>query len=259
MSPSRYFRPKSRPIPSLPIFFLIMGAAWVTAMADIANAQKRPLAERPVPVIQVSGEGEARLAPDIAIVSAGVVREAKTAREALTQNNEAMTAIIAALKDAGIAESDLQTADFSIQPRYVYPPNRDGEQAEPRIVGYSVSNRLTVRIRNIEETGRILDQMVSLGVNSDGDIRFTNDDPSEALAKARAEAVRNASQKANTLASAAGVELGAILEISESSGRPQPVTMERTIAASRSADFIPVQGGENTYSVSVQMRWEIAQ
>lgn len=160
-------------------------AICIIAAAGSALAQERPSAERPVPVIQVSGKGDATVAPDIAIVNAGVVREAKTAREALSANNEAMSAVIAALKEAGIEDKDLQTSSFSIQPRYVYPKAKNGQQAEPRIVGYSVSNRLTVRVRDIAKTGQILDQMVSLGVNSDGDIRFTNDDPSAAIAQAR--------------------------------------------------------------------------
>lgn len=239
-------------------------AAWliamlITAIPGVLSAQERPLAERPVPIIQVSGEGEAKLAPDIAIVSAGVVREARTAREALTANNEAMAAVISALKEAGIAERDLQTSSFSIQPRYVYPSAKDGEQVDPRIVGYSVSNRLTVRIRDIEKTGQILDRMVSLGVNSDGNIDFTNDDPSKALSQARALAVKDAAEKARTLADAAGVTLGSVLEITESSGQPRPVAFQRTMAAARSAESVPVQGGENSYNVSVQIRWEITQ
>jgi hypothetical protein len=149
-------------------------------MAQTALAQDR----EPVPRISVIGEGFAKAAPDMAILTLGVVRQADTAAEAVKANNAAMADVIAAMKDAGIAETDLQTADFSVQPRYVYPNDATG-QSEPKIVGYTAQNTLTVRIRSLPDTGAVLDRAVSLGVNSTGGLVFTNDDPSAFLTEAR--------------------------------------------------------------------------
>ncbi|TIU73795.1 MAG: DUF541 domain-containing protein, partial [Mesorhizobium sp.] len=93
---------------------------------------------QPPPRIIVSGEGEATVAPDMAILSLSVMREAKSAREALDANNDAMAAVIAAMKSAGIAERDLQTAGIQINPRYNYTNKADGSQ-EAELVAYQVT------------------------------------------------------------------------------------------------------------------------
>lgn len=233
----------------------------VPPASGFALAAERAQAERPVPVVRVVGRGEAQLAPDMAIISLAVTREAKTAREALDANNEAMAATIAAMKEAGVAEKDLQTSGFSIEPRRIYPRNDDGETRPPRIVGYIVTNQLTVRVRDLDRLGELLDRSVTLGVNQGGQIRFVNDDPDAALAEARAAAMRDALARATTLVEAAGVELGPVLEISEQIDRPGPAPIARTQfrEMAESAAAVPVEAGENSYSVTVQAVWEIRQ
>jgi uncharacterized protein YggE len=212
-------------------------------------------------VISVSGEGVAAVAPDMAVISLTVLREAETAREALDANNAAMSDVLAAMKAEGIAERDLQTGAFSIQPRWVYPENRDGETREPRIVGYSVNNTLTVRIRDLSRLGAILDTSVSLGVNQGGNIVFTNDDKDKIREAARLDAVANARAKAEAMTGALGVGLGRITQISENSGSAPPMPMVRAEMAmmSKAADEVPVASGENEYRVTVNVTWEIAQ
>lgn len=214
------------------------------------------------PQISVSATGSAEVAPDMAVINLTVVREAETAREALDANTAAMSEVLAAMQAEGIAERDLQTSNFNIQPRYVYPEPVDGERPAPRIVGYEVSNSLTVRIRDLERVGAILDTSVTLGVNRGGGIRFTNDDPAEAIAQARTEAMRNAIAKAETLTEAAGIGLGRILSISENSNEPRPMAIER--AAVMQADMgnaapVPVAAGENSYQVTVNVTFELDQ
>lgn len=215
----------------------------------------------PSPRILVSGEGSAELAPDMAIVVLTVTREGKTARAALDANSEAMSQVLKAMQSKGIESRDLQTSKFSIQPRYSYPARKPGAETEsPRIEGYTVRNSLTVRVRDISAVGTILDQTVSLGVNEGGNIIFTNDDPSAAIDKARVEAVRDATAKAQTLAKAAAVKLGKVLEIAEQSRRPQPMPVARAeMAMSRAADAVPVATGENSYKVMVNMSFAIQQ
>ncbi|MFV8817649.1 SIMPL domain-containing protein [Haliea sp. E17] len=210
-------------------------------------------AEAPLREISVSGEAQSAMAPDMAIVELAVVREAETARAALDANSEALAQVLKAMRAAGIEERDLQTANFSIQPRYVYPQSRD--DTPPKLVGYTVRNGLTVRVRKLDELGAIIDQSVSLGVNEGGNVQFTNEDPSVALDAARALAVKDALGRARTLAKAAGVTLGDILSISEHSSSPMPkmARLESSRMAMAEA-AMPVAAGENAYHVNVSLR-----
>jgi uncharacterized protein YggE len=235
-------------------------AALLLLPAAAAFSAERPLAEKPFPAIVVSGEGVANAAPDIAMVSFGVTSQEETARAALTANNEAMAKVIAAMKEAGVEARDLQTSGFNIQPVWVYPKNNDGTEA-PRIVGYSVSNQLSLRIRDLSKLGELLDRAVTLGVNDDGGISFGNDKPDAIIATARTLAMKDAISRAETLAAAAGMRLGQIVEISEGSSRPRPMPMAkaRSFADAVVAEAVPVEAGESSYSVSVQVTFEILQ
>jgi uncharacterized protein YggE len=211
------------------------------------------------PVIVVSGEADAAVQPDIAVVTLGVTRLEKTAREALDGNNKAMAAVLKALRDEGIADKDLQTSGFSIQPQYAYPESGDGTQTPPTLTGYQVSNMVTVRLRDLARLGAILDESVTLGVNQGGDIRFTNDDPAETVAKARKAAVKSAFDKAHALAEAAGVKLGRVLKITENADEPEPQPVMRMQMAKQAPDAVPVAAGENSYSARVSITFAIEQ
>lgn len=215
--------------------------------------------ETPRPRIIVTGEGEAAIAPDTAVLSLVVMEEKPTAREALTANNESMAKVLDGMKKAGIADRDLQTSGFNIEPRYVYPENKDGKQQPeaPKIIGYAVSNSLSVRVRDLKKVGEILDQSVSLGVNQGGNLLFTNDKPDAILEEARKKAVASAISKAKTLSAAAGVELGKIVEISEQSRNPRPMPMAQSKMMQMAADSVPVAAGENTYNVTVDVTFEL--
>ena len=211
--------------------------------------------------ILVSGQGSTDIGADMAVLTLTVTRDAETARAALDANSAAMSDVLAAMRSEGIKDRDLQTSGFSIQPRYFYPPNKPSTNHQPpRIVGYTVRNSLTVRIRDISALGEILDTSVTLGVNEGGNIMFTNDDPSSAITQARIMAVKDATAKAKTLAEAAGVKVGKLLEMSEQTHSPRPMQMvraERSMAMS--ADSVPVAAGENTYKVTVNMSFAIDQ
>src|SRR5690606_35124359 len=135
-----------------------------------------------------------------------------TARAALDAANEATAAVLAALKEEGIAERDLQTSGFSVQPDYAYP-QPSGPAEAPRISGYRVTNSVTARVRDLDSVGGVIDRAVTLGVNQGGDIVFGNADPKQPLAEARRQAVADARSRAEVLAEAAGVGLGNVLEI----------------------------------------------
>ena len=239
---------------SLTLGFLATSLLLTTAPAMASGAPKPG-------VIAVSATGTANIEPDMAVLSLAVSREGKTAREALTKNNSAMAGVLNALKARGIEDRDLQTSNFNIQPRYFYPKPQNGTQKPPRVIGYVVSNNLTVRVRNLSSLGEVLDEAVTFGVNSGGGISFSSSDPSEAVETARKNAMKEALKKAGTLTDAAGVNLGRILEISEQGGR-RPIrakAMARSLQADVAESAVPIASGENTYSITVNVRWEIQQ
>ncbi|MGD9770092.1 MAG: SIMPL domain-containing protein [Pseudolabrys sp.] len=211
-------------------------------------------ADNPPPRIVVLGEGEATVTPDMALLSLAVMREAMSAREALTANNEAMTAVVAAMKALGIEARDLQTSGIQIAPRYDYVNKPDGTQ-EAKLAAYQVTNTISIRVRDIARTGEVIDQAVTLGVNQGGGISFVNEDPSATITEARKRAVADAIAKAKTLTEAAGVQIGRILEISEQSNAPAPAPF--AFKALPEDASVPVEAGENSYRIQVSVTFEL--
>ncbi|GHD15036.1 SIMPL domain-containing protein [Tianweitania populi] len=234
---------------TLPFAFLMLGSA---------SAFAQPVPPAPTPQIVVTGEGEATARPDLAMLSLSVMREAKTAREALDANSSAMAAVISAMKAEGIADADLQTSSLSIEPRYVYP-TEENKETETRLVGYQVTNSLGVRVRQIDKVGALLDKAVSLGVNQGGQINFDSADTTKVFAEARKRAVQDAMERAKTLAEAAGIKLGQVMEISENSMRqpPMPMMAKSFEARAVAPAPAPVEAGENSYRVQVSVTFAI--
>jgi len=226
-------------------------AALLMAPVPAALAQQAP-----APRIVVVGEGESAIAPDLALVSLTVMREAATAREALDGANSAMAAVISAMKAAGIADRDVQTGGLQISPRYNFTNKPDGTQIA-ELVGYQVSNTLSLRVRDLAKTGEIIDKAVSLGVNQGGGITFTNEDPSKALTEARKRAVDDAVAKARTLSEAAGVGLGRPVEILDQNFSAPPMPIAAKSFAARADAAVPVEAGENAYRIQVTMTFEL--
>jgi uncharacterized protein YggE len=233
---------------------LVALALAVFAAVPLAAAHAQ---QQPPPRIIVTGEGEAAVAPDLALLSLSVMREAATARQALDANSEAMAAVTAAMKELGVDARDLQTAAIQIVPRYNYANRPDGTQTA-ELAGYQVTNTLSVRVRDLGRTGEIIDRAVTLGVNQGGTIVFANDDPSATITDARKKAVADATAKARTLAEAAGVGLGKVIEIAEQSFMPPPMPMEaKSFDAARAA--VPIEAGENAYRVQVNVTFALDQ
>ncbi|WP_427454555.1 SIMPL domain-containing protein [Litorimonas sp. WD9-15] len=209
----------------------------------------------PQATVDVSATGQANVAPDRAIVSAGVVQQGKTAREAMMGNATLMTAVFDELESAGIPKSDITTSQLSLQPQYDYRDRR-----KPEIKGYEVRNTVTVKSDDIEQIGPMLDALVRAGVNNINQVQFTVKDPKAAKDQAREDAIREAKSKAESMAAAAGVKLGPLLSLSEAGGnlRPQPVMM-RAAAMEMSSASTPVSAGEQTLSVTVNMSYGIAE
>jgi uncharacterized protein len=205
-------------------------------------------------VISLSGHGEVRQAPDTAYVITGVLSQGVTAGEALAANTKAMNALFAALKDGGIADKDVQTSNFMVQPRYNFQENK-----APELVGYDVSNTVTVKIRKLGDLGLLLDKLVQAGSNQINGIGFEISEPTAALDEARKLATADATRKAKIYAEAMGVALGPVMSISEGVNYQPPMPMARgkVMMADAAAAPVPVAAGEQSLSIDVNITWEI--
>lgn len=204
-------------------------------------------------VISLSGHGEVKSAPDLAFVTTGVLTQGNTAAEALAANTQAMNALFAALKQAGIDEKDVQTSSFMVQPRYDYTNNQ-----APKLVGYDVSNNVTVTVRKIADLGPLLDKLVQSGSNQISGISFDVSKPDAALDEARKLATADATRRAKVYAEALGVTLGPVLSVSEGTNFQPPVPMLRgKVMMADAAAPVPVAAGEQSLSVDVNITWEI--
>jgi uncharacterized protein len=226
---------------------LALAAAFLTpAQAEDATSVRS---------ISLTGHGEVRMAPDMAVVAVGVLSSATTAREALDANTKSMEAIFVALKAAGIEPKDQQTSNFMVNPRYDYGQN-NGQP--PKMVGYDVSNNVTVTVRKLEALGAVLDQVVSSGSNQINGVAFQVSKPDAATDEARKLAVANARAKAKIYTDAAGVGLGAIVNISEGGGYQPPVPVfAKAMRAEGASNDVPIAQGEQVIGMDVNITWEI--
>ncbi len=231
--------------------FLLVGAVALGLFALACTTRTTVLPpDREAPGVNVRGSGSVFGEPDVAVLTLGVEAEAASVGEARTQAATAMDAMLSTLKDGGVEDDDIQTTRFSVQPRFDFI---DGRQI---LRGFVVSNVVTAKIRTIDDTGDLIDAAVDAG----GDLarvqnlRFTIDDPSALEDEARRLAMQEAKRKAETLADAAGVELGAPRSISESGGAV-PIAFG---AAAFDAEFqlearTPIEVGELEVRVQVQV------
>jgi uncharacterized protein YggE len=205
--------------------------------------------------IAVSGQGEVHGAPDQAVLSTGVTTTATTAASALAENAVKMNAVFATLKRLGVAEKSIQTSNFSVSPQY--PPYNANTAGTPRIVGYQVSNQVTVTLDDTKKLGPTLDALVAAGSNQINSVGFAIKDPTTLLSKARELAVADAIARAQTYAKAAGVTLGPILSIQEGFGEtPRPLYNAMMVSAERAAPT-PVAPGEQSVTANVTVIFQI--
>jgi uncharacterized protein len=252
--------------------------ALAAGMAPAVQAQlpaASPVLTADETLLVVSGEGQSRRVPDLAVFSAGVVTQGKNGGEALAANATRMDEVVKALKRAGIADRDIQTSALSLQPQYSNPeqeaqmrarmtrePYVAPTQPQPaRIIGYEARNNVQVRVRKLGEMGRIIDTLVSAGANQVDGPSFTLDEPKAALDEARVEAVKEARSRAELYARAAGLRISRIISISEGGGYyPQPIFVTGRMAGAPPAPPpppSPVAPGELTLGATVSVQFAL--
>lgn len=202
--------------------------------------------------VTVSASGTASATPDEATIQTGVSSEAKTARDALSKNSDAMKKVIAELKKAGIEAKDIQTSQFSIEAVQVYKEN-----APPLITGYRASNMVGVRVRDLDKLGEVLDQLVTAGANAMHGISFSVSKAETLKDDARKEAMGNALRRAKLYAAAAGAEVGEIVQISEETAYIPPRPMMTAARSAMAADSVPVERGTQELEARVTATWKL--
>jgi len=204
-----------------------------------------------VDTVSVTGTARVRTQPDRFSFTVGVQTQAPTVEEAVNENNSRVAAVTAALKKAGAQPNEIQTSGFSIYPQQDYSQGR-----LPRLLGYQVSNSLTVTKKQIAEAGKLLQAAISAGVNTSSGLSFGVEDPAAGRNQGLRAAFEDARSKANLLATAAGRSLGpaiAITEGTEPNVLPRPLAGVRAMAAKIETSEVPVESGteELTFTVSV--------
>lgn len=240
----------------------LAAAPVACAQTAIASGSETPMplghpnGIQPETTLSLSATAEVSRAPDLAVVTVGVDQDADSAARAMADNRKAMRDVFSVLESAGIAREDMQTSTLSLRPRYEYP-DVDGERRRT-LVGYTASNQVTVRVRQIEALGGVLDALVEAGANTIEGIRFALDDDGPARDEARRQAMSAAIARAELYADVAGYEVARIVTIDESFERdmPQPMAMMSRAMDAESAPT-PVAAGEVGYTATVTVTFEL--
>jgi len=204
-------------------------------------------------LFSVSGTGKVTGIPDTAVISIGVTKTAATVTLAQNQTNTAANKIIQDLKNLGIAEKNIRTTDYNVNPNYDYA------RGDQNITGYTVSQTLEVSIAPIDVANKAVDVATADGANLVNGITFTfNDKTKKDLEdKARQDAVNMAKDKANSLAKATGIRLGKIVDVQESNGyQPRPILMQAQAVGSDKSAPTQLSPGENSITIDIILSYE---
>lgn len=226
-------------------------AAFVCAPVA-ASAQSAP--ERTL--LSIVAEGRSEAPPDLATINLGVETTGATAEAAMSDNSRNMSALIAALRRAGVAERNIQTSRVSVQPQY---NRRRDDEEEPRIVGYRATNSVSVEIQAIETTGRVLDAAIAAGGNSVRGVTFSHQDPSAQQNLARREAAAEARRRADLYAGAFGLRVVRVVAIAEpGASTPETIVVTGTrIARHDAVAESPIETGEITTRATLTVTYEL--
>ena len=208
-----------------------------------------------VRTLNVSGSGQANLAPDIAYIYVGVHTENAAAAQAVAENTTQTQTVIKAIKDFGIDEKDIRTTNFSIYPQDKYDPQTGTPTGQKT---YVVDNTVYVTVHKLDQLGDLLDTVVKAGANTVNSVQFDVADKANALKQARADAVKDAEAQAKSLAEAAGLTLGEIQSIGFVDN--QPIFDGKGGGGAMAADAaaaVPIQPGQLTFTVNVNISYAI--
>jgi len=240
--------------------FLTLTTALVMPLAT-ASAQelKYEISDKST-VVEISSEAKLKAKPDTAVVSAGVETIAKTAEAAFAESSEKMKKIYAALKEVGVEDGDISTSGISLSPyRNTIYENHDKKEVEE----YRADNVITIKMKKMENVGKVIDTLVSQGTNELNGPNFSIENQDEILDKARIEATNKAQARAATYAKATGLEVKRIISISENVTGGYPVHRPMMMKSAEMSSFdggagsTPVSPEEQEIGVHLNFRYEL--
>ncbi|MBC8337471.1 MAG: SIMPL domain-containing protein [Alphaproteobacteria bacterium] len=232
--------------------FAIIPTVLLTAVLLVAGPARADVGK--IPSVTVTGSGAATATPDTADVRVGATVFADTATKALADAGTRAEGLLKAARSQGIADRDIQTSGVSLRPRMT-PGNRNRQNQpgqKPGIAGYVARLDYTLIIRDLEKLGTILDRLVAAGGNEMGAIRMFVSETGALTDAARQNAMKDAEHAAAILAGEAGLRLGPVLRIEESTASPGPVRM-----MSARAEGVPMPTGEISYRMRVQVTYAL--
>lgn len=238
---------------------LLLVAGSMAPMAAEAQVAQ-PAVRYEARTIRVSGTGEYRVQPDLAILQFAVETTGATAQDAASANAERMEGVIGALVAAGVGRSDIQTSGYALFPEYAEDRRPGAEREPPRIRGYRAMNQVSVRTRDLDGVGSLIDAGLAAGANRLSGVGFEIEDRQAAEAEALARAVEDARAAAETMARALGVTLGPVLDATTAAqpmqpfyrGMAQDMRMEAAVAAPT-----PIEAGEQTVRATASLVYGI--
>lgn len=236
------------------LLVVALGALVLSQTACGAATAQEATTDGELRTITVSGSGTVSAVPDEVVLRLGVETMEETASEALSENNQQMEAVIAALRDAGIPSEGIRTQTVQLRARYETPPRETGPAEERELIGYVATNVVEARSDDLDVVGELLDTAVQAGANRIEGIRFEVSDPGEFLDQAREAAWQDAQDKADQLASLAGEELGDVLSIDESTTVPRPVGLGGAVEREAA---VPIEPGAEDIQVNLQVTWSL--
>jgi uncharacterized protein YggE len=201
------------------------------------------------PVLAVDGRGSASIAPDQAVVTVGVVSRARSASQAQAENAQKSIAITQALKQLGVAGSDIKSQNFSFQPDY------RTDDRKHAISGYTASHYLQINVRDIAKAGKIVDTALQSGANEVHSLRFSVSNQSAVRKEALGKAINDARNKADIIAQGLGCRIIGIKSVSESTGSIESRSYSMNMLAAAKAVDTSFEPGMLTLDANVHIEY----
>ena len=230
-------------------------AAFMLCLAFLAPMSECVAAEAELPILSVSGRGMVQSAPDQAAITLGVVTRAETAGEAQQENAAKAAAIRSALANLGVEDADIKTEDYNFRPEY---SREQGERSV--IVGYTASNIIRVKVRNVALVGDVVDAVLANGANTIHSLDFSIRDTDALRKRALESAVKDARNKADAIAHALGKSIVGVQHVSENTGMFQPRQSNAMMMKSMdgAAESTPIDAGTLSLSADVHIDFILA-
>jgi uncharacterized protein len=229
---------------------------WVTRFTGPLPISVAQTLTQKETTFNTTGDSEVSAVPDEAQVRLGIDVQKSSVIEAQSAANEVINNISSSIKKLGIDEKDIQTQNYRVNPEYDY------KSPERHITGYRVNTQIVVKITDFEKLNQVIDTSTSLGVNQVGGINFSLSEEKQAELKkeARKEAIAEAKDSAEELAKLAGIKLGKVVNVIESSGNnyPQPMyaRAEMALDAGGPEEATQIEPGSEIYRYSVTLSYE---